>query len=74
MKYRRNTWGEWFKWNMNRGVYGMGLMVIALSFTQGLNGIIGVALMIVLIAAFTGLGLWARNFFQGIFNRGMGAE
>lgn len=43
---------------VQRGIFGMGLLVVAVSLTQGLSGIIGVLLLIVMMGAVGSLAVW----------------
>lgn len=43
---------------VQRGIFGMGALVVAVSVTQGITGIVGVLLMVMVMGAVGSLGVW----------------
>jgi len=69
MRYRRDTWRDRASQHIQRGLYGLGVMVVGLSVTQGIAGIIGIILLILLISAFTAAVLWIARTIEGLVAR-----
>lgn len=66
-KYRRSNPRDGFINFIRNGLTGLGLMVVAISVTQGVNGIIGITLLMVLIGAFYGLATWLGGILERLF-------
>lgn len=69
MKYRRDTTKDKVMQFIGRGMMGLGALVVLLSVTQGIPGVIGVVLMMVLISAGYGGVMWLARFIEGLLSR-----
>lgn len=49
---------------VQRGIMGLGILVVAVSITQGLAGVIGSLLLIVVLGAVGSLGAWLAGAVQ----------
>lgn len=74
MRYRRDTLQDRALRIVNRGIMGLGVLVLALSVTQGISGIIGVVLMMFVISGFTGAVMWVARMLEGLFRSRRGLE
>jgi VanZ family protein len=67
IKYRRSNPRDGFINFIRNGLTGLGIMVVGLSLTQGLNGIIGILLVMLIISAFYGLATWLGGILKRLF-------
>jgi hypothetical protein len=68
-KFRKESPKEKARRWLHRGLTGLGVMVLVLSVTQGLTGLLGVLLLMALISAFYGSLLSIYGWVNGFINR-----